>query len=1420
MRFLRFIPLVSVAVLAVPVYAQPAVTLGADSGCGALPAGSTCTLTARVTGLGSGPAAAVTWSPDTPSPQGATYGNPIGPDATGLTTRTYTAPSSVTTKQTVTVTVSAVGQPSLKASVQITLIPLIGIGSGSPTFAMQDAFLQAYNRGTFASQVSLPPIAAVRALGSGGYVQEFQDATKSGAKLALESASLTLGSTGGYATYVMQLPATLYAYYTQVGSGTAGYPLIDGTPCPVSDPNNACVYATFDKGYALFSYTNPLVEGQNFSVNGAFYTEWTTLGGITGAGAAIGAQTTITASSIAPATTGTTATAQNFSGGAIYSITSGANKGKTFGVIQPVYDLYTNQSGPNGSLGLPISDVIQISTGVYRQNFEGGAVQYTSASAPVILFPVAAVRVTGPSAAGTISLNLGQTATLTASPIDNGGNPLSDRPISWSTSNSKVISIQASGATAVVTAVGGGAASVQASSGGVASSKLNFVVIAPCCQIGEGAPAAVQQSFQDALSRNKITPALPAQSPVQRVANGYLQMVQSADSNAPGGYMIAQSDQLGAAYVVSGAVLARYQALGGPGGSLGYPIGDASAGGTQLFANSAALGGNPVRLVNGILLSKWTLLGRDSGVAGVPVAEAAAFATFGANSGQMQAFAGGTIYGATGGPRAGQAYFTTGAILTRYSALGGPEGDFGMPISDEFANGGLRQQNFEGGNITYAVGTPATEHPIAKTPGVVAPASVAAGERVRLALTGFGNNSTLRVSVTGQSDFVVTSANGSFAWEMFIPLTEKSGTLRIHAADTKSAAAADGAVTVKGFADNRIQISKIQGDNQSGPPGAVLPLPLRMALRDSAGNPIIGAAVTFEGSAGTALSTATATTDASGAAEVWVRLPAVEGVSGVRVDVPSIAQAPVTFFVRAAASSLSNFPRLMQTEEEALGSGPATIAQKGALLASVASILRYRQNRGELPSPNGSVDTSALNQFLKSYCTVDVRGNQLCDGFVSNGAGAEQVVNLWRAAEFTGRVDVVPQAPTLAAAADLVAQGSPALLSLALTLNGAAAGGHFVVAIGIAADGSILIHDPNPALARGSLSEYIAGFNAASGAWKGELRGVAGFLLRSPSASRFLLAAVSQPPDVMKGLTLTAQSAAGVCGQTLEMLDAVDGSGKPAAGVLVSRMGVCDGSQAVYQLSVGAALPFRAFVTDLTPAGASFDLSGSAVGNYQASRPQLNLTLAPLTVSIAPAGVVNAATFTAGIAPGGIVAIFGSGLSGPGLATTVEVDGVAALVLGATPFQVNAVIPLETASGNHLIRVRSAFGAAEQPVSVSAVAPAIFLIGAPAAGAVVNQDSSLNTSSNPASRGQVLVIYATGLGAVTSQGQFLRVTTPVTVLLNGQELSVEFAGAAPGYPGLYQVNVAIPSATPPGLAVGISLKQGQQLSNSVPIALQ
>src|ERR1017187_6539840 len=100
---------------------------------------------------------------------------------------------------------------------------------------------------------------------------------------------------------------------------------MDTQNCAFFDLGNSCTYDSFDKGYALFVYASPLAGGQNFTISGGYYTEWAGLGGIAGGpGRPLTAPTAITAS------TGTTATGQMYVFGAIYTITSGPNKGKVF----------------------------------------------------------------------------------------------------------------------------------------------------------------------------------------------------------------------------------------------------------------------------------------------------------------------------------------------------------------------------------------------------------------------------------------------------------------------------------------------------------------------------------------------------------------------------------------------------------------------------------------------------------------------------------------------------------------------------------------------------------------------------------------------------------------------------------------------------------------------------------------------------------------------------------------------------------------------------------------------------------------------------------------------------------------------------------------------------------------------------------
>ena len=90
------------------------------------------------------------------------------------------------------------------------------------------------------------------------------------------------------------------------------------------------------------------------------------------------------------------------------------------------------------------------------------------------------------------------------------------------------------------------------------------------------------------------------------------------------------------------------------------------------------------------------------------------------------------------------------------------------------------------------------------------------------------------------------------------------------------------------------------------------------------------------------------------------------------------------------------------------------------------------------------------------------------------------------------------------------------------------------------------------------------------------------------------------------------------------------------------------------------------------------------------------------------------------------------------------------------------------------------------------VVPGIFLVSKLPVGAITNASYGLIGSFNPLVRSQVLIVFATGLGAVRASGNLPVTVTPVTVLVDGVEFPVQFAGLAPGIPGYIQVNVQIP----------------------------
>jgi uncharacterized protein (TIGR03437 family) len=463
-------------------------------------------------------------------------------------------------------------------------------------------------------------------------------------------------------------------------------------------------------------------------------------------------------------------------------------------------------------------------------------------------------------------------------------------------------------------------------------------------------------------------------------------------------------------------------------------------------------------------------------------------------------------------------------------------------------------------------------------------------------------------------------------------------------------------------------------------------------------------------------------------------------------------------------------------------------------------MIRYYQNLSAMPSPNGPATPGYLDQFLET----------LPDGYLNTS----QLVNFWRLINFTGsNLYVSAENADLTTIRTLTAAGDPVLLSLALNQDGAPAGGATVVATGIAADGSVTILDSNPTYARINLNDYLNGFSIGGHAYQGAVISALRLLPKAPSASGFVVAAVSSP---VASPALTVQSAGSGCSAPLLFQN------PNASPVLASRFVYCDGTQPVYQASLGGT---AGSLVDLSVAPGSGTSALTANATYQVSQTGGKWSPAPAVASFTAAGVLNAASFQPGISPGGIFSLFGTGLAGSASATTVSVGGSPATVLLATPFQINAQVPAGTAVGDAAIQITSPFGSSSQTVAVRVTAPGIFVIGtasdgASSLGAVVNQNGTINGDTAPAPRGSTVTIYCTGLGTTAVKNGLSLATASVSASLSNTTLPVAFAGLTPGFIGLYQVNLPIPASTPPGLLVPLSIQAGNVSSNTIALAVQ
>jgi uncharacterized protein (TIGR03437 family) len=211
---------------------------------------------------------------------------------------------------------------------------------------------------------------------------------------------------------------------------------------------------------------------------------------------------------------------------------------------------------------------------------------------------------------------------------------------------------------------------------------------------------------------------------------------------------------------------------------------------------------------------------------------------------------------------------------------------------------------------------------------------------------------------------------------------------------------------------------------------------------------------------------------------------------------------------------------------------------------------------------------------------------------------------------------------------------------------------------------------------------------------------------------------------------------------------------------------------------------------------------------------------APATAANA---VVNAASFAAGISAGSLATVFGSGIAAfPGIVQAgvfplpTEIGNVSVTLNGTrVPLiaiasvngqeQINFQVPYELANASRATVVITANGGASAPVEVPIVnaQPEIF---------AVTRDA------------QTATIWATGLGAVTNQpgtgvaapsSPLATVIAQPVVTIGSAAAAVSFAGLAPNFAGLYQINVTIPAGVAPGAPVTIAA--GAAVSKPAPL---
>jgi adhesin/invasin len=166
---------------------------------------------------------------------------------------------------------------------------------------------------------------------------------------------------------------------------------------------------------------------------------------------------------------------------------------------------------------------------------------------------------------------------------------------------------------------------------------------------------------------------------------------------------------------------------------------------------------------------------------------------------------------------------------------------------------------------------------------------------------------------------------------------------------------------------------------------------------------------------------------------------------------------------------------------------------------------------------------------------------------------------------------------------------------------------------------------------------------------------------------------------------------------------------------------------------------------------------------------------------------------------------------------SVTVNGAAAPLFYASPSQINLQIPAATTAGAATVVVTAGGKqVATGTLTIQAASPGLFMLQQGRA-AVVNQDGTVNSADLRAPAGSEIAVYLTGLGVMFSNPS-PAIAQNVSATIGGKSAAPAYAGPAPGYVGLNQVNLIVPSLTTGDYAVSVSV--GGVTANTAIVSIQ